>query len=226
MTAKNTAPCDDCGKPVPVPDDWPIDWTYCDACRATGRADRERTVTVDTIAVRTPTYDRDLAHSQPVTVAVTLDPTIPEWPGFRLRGYSTDYVRAMRDRIRAAFLNAGYAWPLGLVDVDVTAGADRWSAPSRLTERGLDLAVALAILAGTDQAPEPSGTVPAAYLALDGSVQDQPTTLADFAEPSGRYCAHCGADMDGNDPCQPWCPRTSNDWTESQLLAAWQPESS
>jgi hypothetical protein len=25
----NTAPCDDCGQPVEVPDDWPVDYAYC-----------------------------------------------------------------------------------------------------------------------------------------------------------------------------------------------------
>ncbi len=26
---QNTAPCDDCGRDVPVPDDWPLDYAYC-----------------------------------------------------------------------------------------------------------------------------------------------------------------------------------------------------
>lgn len=24
-----TIPCEDCGRPVEVPDNWPVDWAYC-----------------------------------------------------------------------------------------------------------------------------------------------------------------------------------------------------
>lgn len=32
-TPSGTAPCDDCGKPVEVPDDHPVDWAYCPDCQ-------------------------------------------------------------------------------------------------------------------------------------------------------------------------------------------------
>jgi hypothetical protein len=35
-----TAPCDDCGKRVRVPDDWPVDWAYCAECKAKPDEDR------------------------------------------------------------------------------------------------------------------------------------------------------------------------------------------
>ncbi len=28
----STAPCDDCGQPVRVPDPWPVDWARCQTC--------------------------------------------------------------------------------------------------------------------------------------------------------------------------------------------------
>lgn len=30
--SKTYAPCDDCGKPVEVTDDWPLDYAYCESC--------------------------------------------------------------------------------------------------------------------------------------------------------------------------------------------------
>lgn len=33
-----TAPCDDCGVRVPVPDDHPVDYAYCAKCHESGKA--------------------------------------------------------------------------------------------------------------------------------------------------------------------------------------------
>jgi magnesium chelatase family protein len=66
-------------------------------------------------------------------------------PSFTVVGSPDSTCRAGRDRVRAALLNSGFAWPRGHITVNL--------APSRLIKTGpaLDLPIALAVLAADGQ---------------------------------------------------------------------------
>jgi magnesium chelatase family protein len=88
-------------------------------------------------------------------------------PGFAIIGVPGDGTREMRDRVRAAVLNSGLAWPSG--DITVSLGS-----PSLFTRgRGLDLPVVVAVLAaaGTVPAGPATGRVFAAEVGLDGRLR-------------------------------------------------------
>ena len=69
-------------------------------------------------------------------------------PGFAIIGVPGDGTREMRDRVRAAVLNSGLAWPSGGITVSL-------GSPSLFRRGcGLDLPIAVAVLAA-------AGTVPA-----------------------------------------------------------------
>ena len=75
-------------------------------------------------------------------------------------------VRESRERVRAAIKNSGYTFPIGRVTVNL-APADRKKEGSIY-----DLAIALGILAATEQIPhELPDYVYMGELALDGSVR-------------------------------------------------------
>ena len=88
-------------------------------------------------------------------------------PGFAIIGVPGDGTREMRDRVRAAVLNSGLAWPSGGVSVSLGS--------SSLFRRGcgLDLPIAVAVLAaaGTLPADPATGRVFAAELGLDGRLR-------------------------------------------------------
>jgi len=62
-----TAPCDDCGKPVRVPDDWAVDWAYCARCNPPGyprQAGPEQTLMdADTAEPIGPATDEQISAS-------------------------------------------------------------------------------------------------------------------------------------------------------------------
>jgi len=88
-------------------------------------------------------------------------------PGFAIIGVPGDGTCQMRDRVRAAVLNSGLAWPSGGVSVSLGS--------SSLFRRGcgLDLPIAVAVLAaaGTVPAGPATGRVFAAELGLDGRLR-------------------------------------------------------
>ena len=88
-------------------------------------------------------------------------------PGFAIIGVPGDGTREMRDRVRAAVLNSGLAWPSGIVTVSLG------SASLFHCGCGLDLPIAVAILAagGTVPAGPATGRVFAAELGLDGGLR-------------------------------------------------------
>ena len=74
-------------------------------------------------------------------------------PGFAIIGVPADRTREMRDRVRAAILNSGLAWPSGGITVSL-------GSPSLFRRGcGLDLPIAVAILtaAGTVRPIRPLG---------------------------------------------------------------------
>jgi magnesium chelatase family protein len=88
-------------------------------------------------------------------------------PGFQLVGLPDEACREARDRVRAAILSSGFSWPTKRITVNL--------APShyRKIGSGLDLAIAVGVLAATDVLP-PEVLVPYAFVAelgLDGSLR-------------------------------------------------------
>lgn len=104
---------------------------------------------------------------RPVTVEVHVSNGLP---GFTVVGLPDTSIRQSRDRVRAALISTGLKWPMRRITVNL--------APSgvRKTGSGLDLAIAVALLAA-------NGDVPAdavadhgflGELGLDGSVRAVP----------------------------------------------------
>jgi magnesium chelatase family protein len=88
-------------------------------------------------------------------------------PGFAIMDVPGDGTREIRDRVRAAVLNSGLAWPSGGVTVSL--------GPASLFGRGcgLDLPIAVAILTATGAIPARAATghVFVAELGLDGRLR-------------------------------------------------------
>jgi magnesium chelatase family protein len=107
---------------------------------------------------------------QPVTVEVHVSNGLP---GFRVVGLPDASVREARDRVRAAILSSGFNWPQKRVTVNL--------APSgmRKAGSGLDLAIALGLLAADGQVPiRPLQDLAfVAELGLDGSLRRVPGIL-------------------------------------------------
>jgi magnesium chelatase family protein len=100
----------------------------------------------------------------PVTVEVHVSNGLP---GFRVVGLPDASCRESRDRVRAAIISSGFKWPLKRVTVNL--------APSGLRKAGsgLDLAIALGLMAADDQLPARSveGLAFISELGLDGSLR-------------------------------------------------------
>lgn len=110
-------------------------------------------------------------EGRPVAVEVHVSNGLP---GFTIVGLPDAACREARDRVRAALLSSGLAWPLKRVTVNL--------APSgvRKAGAGLDLAMALALLAatGTVDGRLLEGCVLLGELGLDGSLRPAQGTLA------------------------------------------------
>jgi magnesium chelatase family protein len=99
-----------------------------------------------------------------VTVEVHVGPGLP---GFTIVGLPDETCRESRDRVRAALLSSGLAWPSKRVTVNL--------APSgvRKTGTGLDLALAVGVLVAAEVV-EPRAVAGMAFigeLGLDGSIR-------------------------------------------------------
>ncbi len=110
------------------------------------------------------------ASGSPVLVEVHIDGRLP---GFTMVGLPDAAVRESRDRVRAAMASSGFPWPGRHVTVNL--------APSgvRKAGSGLDLAVAVGILAATGLVPSSSleGRAFVGELGLDGSIRHVPGML-------------------------------------------------
>lgn len=97
-------------------------------------------------------------------------------PGFDVVGWPS--VRETRDRIRAAILNQGFAWPMQRITVSVPLDVLHPGVRNRAT---LDLAIATGILAASGQIEHDRHAVFAGELGLDGSVREPegPIEMAD-----------------------------------------------
>jgi magnesium chelatase family protein len=94
-------------------------------------------------------------------------------PGFTVVGLPDTTCREARDRVRAALLSSGLTWPMCRVTVNL--------APPGLRKvgAGLDLAIAAALLAASEQVPAGAlaGRAFVGELGLDGSVRPVPGAL-------------------------------------------------
>ena len=103
-------------------------------------------------------------HGSQVAVEVYVGDGLP---GFRIVGLPDTIVREARDRVRAAMLETGYAWPKHNIVVNLAPTAERKSGA------GLDVAIAVGLLAASGQLP-PERTAGHAFigeLGLDGRVR-------------------------------------------------------
>ena len=104
-----------------------------------------------------------------VLVQATVTPGLSR---FRVQGIADQHGREVRDRLRAAIIASGLAWPLGAISVEVAGPI-----PERTAD--LDLPMALSILKATGRLP---GDVDVAgvrgALGLDGSIRGDATTRA------------------------------------------------
>lgn len=108
---------------------------------------------------------------QPVTVEVHVSSGLP---GYSVVGLPDTAVRESRERVRAALLSSGMEWPHQRITVNLAPGGVRKSGS------GLELAVALGLLAGNDELPAGAldGVAVLGELGLDGTVRAVPGTLA------------------------------------------------
>jgi magnesium chelatase family protein len=107
---------------------------------------------------------------QPVSVEVHVSNGLP---GFTVVGLPDTAIRQARDRVRAALMSTSLAWPQRRVTVNL--------APSGIRKHGsgLDLAIAVALLAANGDVPSDAvaGVAFLGELGLDGSVRPVPGTV-------------------------------------------------
>jgi magnesium chelatase family protein len=91
-------------------------------------------------------------------------------PGFTIVGLPDEACREARDRVRAALLSSGCEWPNRKITVNLAPSSQRKAGA------GLDLALAVGILAATDQmkATDLADFAFVAELGLDGSLRSVP----------------------------------------------------
>lgn len=106
-------------------------------------------------------------HGSPVAVEVHIGMGLP---GFTIVGLPDEACREARDRVRAALLSSGCDWPNRKITVNLAPGSKRKAGA------GLDLALAVGILAATDQlqSPDLADFAFVAELGLDGSLRSVP----------------------------------------------------
>jgi len=94
-------------------------------------------------------------------------------PGFRVVGLPDASCRESRDRARAAIISSGFSWPQKRVTVNLAPTGLRKAGP------GLDLAIAVGLLAADEQFPARSlqGLAFIGELGLDGSLRRVPGVL-------------------------------------------------
>lgn len=110
-------------------------------------------------------------EGRPVTVEVHVGQGLP---GFTVVGLPDASCREARDRVRAALASAGLKWPDRKITVNLAPSSER------KVGSGLDLAIALAVLAATDQVRVAALQRVAAVgeLGLDGTVRPVAGTVS------------------------------------------------
>jgi magnesium chelatase family protein len=106
-------------------------------------------------------------EGRPVVVEVHVSNGLP---AFHVVGLPDPAVRESRDRVRAALLSSGLAWPVKRVTVNLAPSGVRKGGP------GLDLPIAIGLLVAADElaAEAVAGTAFLGELGLDGSLRPVP----------------------------------------------------
>ena len=97
---------------------------------------------------RARTFTIEGLQTRAVTVEVDIRAGLPS---FTIVGLADAAVREARDRVRAAILNSGYEFPERRITANLAPGDIPKVGP------GLDLALACAVLAASDQLPKAAG---------------------------------------------------------------------
>ncbi len=120
---------------------------------------------------RTMTFTIEGLQTRRVTVEVDIRPGLP---AFAIVGLADASVREARERVQAAILNSGFEFPARRITVNLAPGDVPKVGP------GLDLALACAVLAASEQLPKERLQTHALFgeLALDGGVRACQGTLA------------------------------------------------
>ncbi len=120
---------------------------------------------------RAHTFTIDGLQTRHVTVEVDIRPGLP---AFSIVGLADAAVREARERVQAAILNSGYEFPSRRITANLAPGDVPKAGP------GLDLALACAVLAASEQLPHERLESHALFgeLALDGTVRSCKGTLA------------------------------------------------
>lgn len=120
---------------------------------------------------RARTFTIEGLRARPVTVEVDIRPGLP---AFTIVGLAGTAVREARDRVRAAILNSGYEFPGRRITANLAPADVPKAGP------GLDLALACAVLAASEQAPAEPLDRYALFgeLGLDGELRDSHGALA------------------------------------------------
>jgi magnesium chelatase family protein len=111
------------------------------------------------------------AVGTPVTVEVHVSNGLP---GFTIVGLPDASVREARDRVRAAMLSSGFAWPLKRATINLAPTGVRKGGA------GLDLPIAIGLLVATGELDSTcaSGLAFCGELGLNGSLRHVPGTIA------------------------------------------------
>jgi magnesium chelatase family protein len=120
---------------------------------------------------RAHTFTIEGLHTRHVTVEVDIRPGLPS---FAIVGLADAAVREARERVQAAIINSGYEFPAKRIVANLAPGDVPKAGP------GLDLALACAVLAASEQIPHERLDSHALYgeLSLDGEVRPGQGTLA------------------------------------------------
>ncbi|MDR0457036.1 MAG: ATP-binding protein, partial [Treponema sp.] len=96
-------------------------------------------------------------------------------PGIDITGLAEGAVREARERVRAAFRNSGFSFPLDRILINL--------APAGLKKEGaaLDLPIALAVMAAAGLAPVPPNLLVMGELELSGRIRPVRGVLAAMA---------------------------------------------
>ena len=103
-------------------------------------------------------------EGRPVTVEVHISTGLP---GFQIVGLPDEACRESRDRVRAAVMSSGLAWPLSRITVNLAPSNQRKGGS------GLDVAIAVGLLIANGEIPAEAvaGFGFIGELGLDGSLR-------------------------------------------------------
>jgi len=120
---------------------------------------------------RVTTFAIDGVEPRRVSVEVDIRSGLP---AFTIVGLGDTAVRESRERIRAAIQNAGFRFPQSRITANLAPASMRKAGP------GFDTALALAVLAASEQIPSAPLTDVAVFgeLSLGGELRDAPGVLA------------------------------------------------